>query len=146
MKLLSAAFKNNSYIPPAYTCEGKDINPPLKIEGVPKSARTLALVVDDPDALNGDWVHWTVWNIDPNTQNIDENKIPIGAVEGRTSFGHAGYGGPCPPQGVHHYQFKLYALNEYLLLSSSASKEDLFRIMEGHVIDSAELTGLYTRE
>jgi len=122
------------------------MNPPLSIEGVPREAKTLALVVDDPDAPGGNWVHWTVWNIDPNVKTIDENIIPVGAVEGRTSFGHSGYGGPCPPSGVHHYQFKLYALNEYLLLSPSANEEDLLRVMKGHIIDSAELTGLYTRE
>lgn len=145
MQISSPAFKNNEYIPQKYTCDGEDISPQLVIEDVPKEARSLVLIVDDPDASNGDWVHWTVWSIDPAIKAIAENSVPLRAIEGTTSSGKPGYGGPCPPSGVHHYQFKLYALNSSLSLGSSAKKEDLEKAMEGKIIKQAKLVGLYQR-
>ncbi|GAG65703.1 unnamed protein product, partial [marine sediment metagenome] len=106
-------------------------------------AKSLVLIVDDPDAPAKTWVHWTVWNIDPKTTEILENSIPQDAVEGVTDFGTSGYGGPCPPSGTHRYFFKLYALDTTLDLSSSATVEDIQEAMEGHILDSVELIGLY---
>ena len=146
MKFSSSAFKDNSNIPFKYSCDGDDINPPLQISDVPKGAASLALIVDDPDAPAGDWVHWLVWNIAPDTTEIVENSVPNGAVQGLTDFGKNQWGGPCPPSGRHHYQFKLYALDTNLGLDSSAKKKDLQGVMQGHILDQAILVGLYQRK
>lgn len=145
MKLTSSAFINNQSIPVKYTCDGQNVSPPLSISDIPNNTRSLALIMDDPDAPAGTWVHWTVWNIDPTIKEIPEGNIPAGAVEGKTSFGKPGYGGPCPPSGTHHYIFHLYALDSTLSLNSSSTKEDLEKSMEGHILDKAELVGLYSR-
>lgn len=161
MKLTSSAFSHNQTIPAVYTCDGQNVNPPLIIAQVPPNAKSLALIVDDPDAPMGTWTHWTVWNIDPSTKKIEENNIPSSALntalpresksfmaanEGLTSFGKRGYGGPCPPPGTHRYFFKLFALETTLSLSSEASKQELEKAIEGHVVDQAELIGLYSRK
>lgn len=146
MKIESEAFSNNQFIPKKYTCDGEDINPPLKISEVPQGTKSLVLIVDDPDAPMGTWVHWTVWNIPPDISDIPENTVPQGAIEGMTDFGRPGYGGPCPPSGVHRYFFKLYALDTTLELDSSATKRDLEKAMEGHILEKAELIGLYQRQ
>ncbi|MCX6765658.1 MAG: YbhB/YbcL family Raf kinase inhibitor-like protein, partial [Candidatus Moranbacteria bacterium] len=138
MKLSSPAFENNQYIPSDYTCDGKNISPPLIISDASPVAKSLVLIVDDPDAPRGDWVHWTIWNVKPDTREIAENSVPEGAIEGMTDFGRPGYGGPCPPRvderqrveagppsGVHRYQFKLYALDVVLDLSSTSAKQDI---------------------
>jgi len=146
MFISSPAFKHNGLIPKKYTCDGGDINPPLYISGVPASAtKSLALIVDDPDAPVGTWVHWTLWNITPQTAEIPENSAPLGAFEGTTDFGRPGYGGPCPPSGTHRYFFKLYALDILLTLPSTARKADVEKAMQGHIMDKAELIGLYKR-
>jgi hypothetical protein len=145
MKISSPTFQNNSAIPEKYTCDGENTNPPLEISEVPVKAQSLVLIVDDPDAPGGIWVHWTVWNIDPKTTKIGENSVPIKAVEGATSFGGTGYGGPCPPSGAHRYFFKLYALDATLDLSPQSDKTALGKAMEGHILDKAELIGLYSR-
>lgn len=145
MTLSSFAFKHNELIPKKYTCDGDDISPPLAISGVPAHAKSLALIVDDPDAPAKTWVHWTVWNITPQTTEISENSAPIGAFEGITDFGKPGYGGPCPPSGTHRYFFKLYALDILLTLPQTARKADLEKAMQGHILDTAELIGLYKR-
>jgi len=145
MKLTSSAFENNQPIPTKYTCDGVNISPPLLISEVPVSAQSLALIVDDPDAPAGDWVHWTVFNIDPVTTQITEGSIPSGASEGMTDFGKATWGGPCPPSGTHHYQFKLYALDTKLDLKTSAGKSDLEKAMQSHILDQTVLVGLYSR-
>jgi len=163
MTTSSSAFKHNEFIPRRYTCDGDDINPPLTISGVPANAKSVALLVDDPDAPRGTlrpgsgqaWVHWTVWNIDPKTASIPENGLPpgvnlgdviLGPQEGTTDFGRPGYGGPCPPSGTHRYLFKIYALDEALPdLDSRARKADLEAAMQGHILDRAELIGLYKR-
>lgn len=146
MKLTSTAFADNQNIPAKYTCDGANVNPPLTISDVPENAKSLVLIVDDPDVPLGTWVHWVVWNIDPNTKVIEENSVPAGAIPGTTSFGKPGYGGPCPPSGIHHYYFTLYALDTTLTLSSSTKKEDLEKIIEGHIIGQTELVGLYSRK
>jgi Raf kinase inhibitor-like YbhB/YbcL family protein len=146
MKLTSPAFLNNQFIPLKYTCDGEDINPALDISGVPAGSRSITLIMDDPDAPAGTWVHWVVWNINPKTTDIAEGSVPKGAIEGVTSFGKVGYGGPCPHQGTHHYKFKLYALDAVIDLDSSAEKEDLERAMEGHILGQTLLVGLYERK
>ena len=145
MKIKSSAFENNQNIPSKYTCDGQDINPPLEFLGVPKEAKTLALIVDDPDAPNGNWDHWIVFNIAASIKTIEEGKASKGATEIRNDFGKTSYGGPCPPSEKHRYFFKLYALDSKLELDFSARKKDLLEAMEGHILDKAELIGLYQR-
>lgn len=146
MNLTSSAFQNNGIIPSKYTCDGENINPPLKIFGIPQNTQSLVLIVDDPDSPTGTWVHWTVFNIDPKIQEISENSVPEGAVEGITDFGSIGYGGPCPHSGAHRYFFKLYALDAKLDLLAGSSKKEIEKAMEGHILDKAELIGLYSRK
>lgn len=145
MQLKSPSFENNQSIPEKFTCDGEDVNPPLEIIDVPEVAESLALVVHDPDAPSGDWVHWVVWNIDPAIEEIFESNIPEGSVEGTNDFGGTGYGGPCPPSGEHRYVFNLYALDCRLELTLDNKREDLEKAMEGHIIDKAELTCIYRR-
>ena len=144
MKIESDVFINNGRIPVEYTCNGGGAEVPLSISGVPEEAKSLALLVDDPDAPSGDFVHWVVWNIDPKVSAIEGK--PVGSVEGHTSLGKPGYVPPCPPSGVHHYYFKLYALDTVLSIAKSSGKEDLLRAMEGHILGSSKLVGLYGRE
>lgn len=146
MRLTSPAFMDNEEIPQKYTCEGEDVNPQLAIENVPKGTKCLALVVEDPDAPNGLWVHWAVWNINPNIGFIPEHAEPRESVIGKNSWGHNGYGGPCPPSGTHRYMFRLYALDAILELPGSAGKGQLDNAMEGHIIAEALLTGRYAKK
>ncbi|MBI4463904.1 MAG: YbhB/YbcL family Raf kinase inhibitor-like protein [Acidobacteria bacterium] len=145
MKLSSPAFQHNQRIPAKYTCDGQDINPPLQIAEAPEGAQSLALIMDDPDAPRGTWVHWTVWNTDPKTSEIAENSVPRGAAQGMTDFRRPGYGGPCPPSGTHRYFFKLYALDTKLNLPAKTDKKALEKAMEGHTLERVELVGLYSR-
>lgn len=143
MVIESPAFKDNEKIPVIYTCDSDDINPPLLTSNVPDKAKSLVLIVDDPDAPFKTWIHWTVWNIDPKTREIAENSVPDEAIEGVTDFGSSGYRGPCPPSGTHHYFFKIFALDTTLELDSSATAKDLINAIRNHVLDKAELVGLY---
>ena len=145
MYIQSTAFGNNGKIPGVYTCDGENISPPLTFSGVPKSAQSLVLIMDDPDAPSGVWVHWLLWNIRAETQTIEEGETPKEAVAGTTSFGVAQYGGPCPPNGEHRYFFKLYALDAELELPKETTKEGLEEAMTGHVLDKSELVGYYSR-
>ena len=145
LKLSSTAFQNNGSIPSRYTCDGRDINPPLAIENVPPGTKSLALIVDDPDAPMGTWVHWVSWNIAPGIKEIKENDTPGGSVSGLNDFKRQSYGGPCPPSGTHRYFFKLYALDTALDLPSGAKKADVEKAMKGHVISEAQIIGLYKR-
>ena len=145
LKITSPAFVTNGYIPARYTCDGTDINPPLEIAQVPADAKSLALIVDDPDAPIGMWVHWVVWNIDPATREIAEDNVPRNAAQGKNDWKRNGYGGPCPPSGVHRYFFKLYALDTKLNLGAGTTKTDLEKAMQGHILAKAELIGLYKR-
>ncbi|MBI2636218.1 YbhB/YbcL family Raf kinase inhibitor-like protein [Candidatus Peregrinibacteria bacterium] len=145
MEISSPTFTHNGSIPSQYTCDGDDRSPPLRISGVPRGAKSLALIHDDPDAPMGTWVHWLLWNINPLTEEIEENGVPPGATEGMTSWGNTGYGGPCPPSGTHRYLFKLYALDTILDLPSSADMTKLEEATEGHILAKAELIGLYSR-
>lgn len=146
MKLTSPAFMHESSIPPKFTCDADNINPLLNISQVPEKANSIVLVVDDPDAPAGTWTHWTLWNIDPKITSIAENSVPQGAVEGATSFGRTGWGGPCPHSGTHRYFFKLYALDNMLDLNPDADASRLTKEMEGHILDQATLIGTYIRQ
>lgn len=145
MKITSPVFENSRKIPSKYTCDDKNINPPLAVSGVPESAKSLVLIVDDPDAPMGTWVHWTIWNMDPALTEIAEDSVPEG-IEGVTSFDKPGYGGPCPHSGTHRYFFKLYALDTILSIRETSDKKALEEAMEGHTLASAELVGLYSRK
>ena len=145
MKITSTAFTADAALPAKYTCDGDNVNPPLQISSVPAETKSLLLIVDDPDAPHGDWVHWLLWNIDPKTSEIAENSVPDGAIQGITDFGTAAWGGPCPPSGTHRYFFKLYALDATLEISSSSKKADLEKALQVHLLDSAKLMGNYKR-
>lgn len=143
LKLSSQAFGNNAAIPAHYSCKGDNISPPLDIEGVPADTASLALIVHDPDAPNGDFTHWLVWNIDPSVKRINENSVPSGAIQGTSGFGDTKYGGPCPPSGTHHYIFELYSLDSELDLPTSSGQTELKQAMQGHILDQTILTGLF---
>jgi len=145
MKITSSAFENNGYIPKKYTCQGEDVNPPLDFADIPKEAKSLVLIVDDPDAPMGTWTHWTIWNMEPDLRKIEENSIPENSVSGMNSSGKNGYQGPCPPSGTHRYFFKIYALDGNISLKSSASKADVEKAISGHIVDYGELVGLYKK-
>ncbi len=145
MQITSSEFLDNKLIPAKYTCDGEGVNPSLSFANVPKQAVTLALVVDDPDAPKGTWVHWLVWNVVPTTESIAENSVPQGAIQGQGSSGQNVYGSPCPPSGQHRYFFKLFALDTKLTIPSYSSSIDLEKAMEGHIISQAQLIGLYQK-
>lgn len=147
MKISSLNFGKGEFIPQKFTCDGQDISPEIRIEGAPPEAKSLVLIVDDPDAPAGTWTHWIVWNIPADTKIIYEGKLPEGAKEGKTDFGRSGYGGPCPPPGKpHRYFFKIYALDSDLDLDNGASRQELEQLMAGHILDQAEFFGLYQRK
>lgn len=146
MKIISNSFENNGYLPEKYTCDGDNINPGLTIKELPEGTQSLAIVVDDLDAPSGSWVHWLVWNIDPQNFIIEENSVPDGSLEGTTDFGNIKYDGPCPPRGVHHYHFIVYALSARLNLDRGANKHMLTNAMTGKILDQEEIIGLYQRK
>lgn len=141
----SPAFRHGGAIPIRFTCDGIDASPPLVIGKVPPKTRALALIMDDPDAPSGTWVHWVVWNIPAHTREIPEYGLPLSANQGRNSWKRTGYGGPCPPSGTHRYFFRLYALDSLLQLSPSTTKADLEQDMQGHILAQGELMGTYRR-
>lgn len=143
MKLTSQAFSEGQKIPDQYTRYGTNHVPPLHFEGVPDRTRSLALIVDDPDAPGGTFNHWVLFNMDPKIQDIKEDRVPVMAMQGRNDFGDVEYGGPQPPSGEHHYVFKAYALDAMLPLGRGCRRADVEREMRGHVLDSATLTGTF---
>lgn len=143
LTLTSPAFADQETIPAQYTCDGENISPPLNIAHVPEGTKSLALIVEDPDAPSGVWVHWTVWNINPHQTEIAENTVPKEAVIGRNDFHKNSYGGPCPPSGIHRYIFTLYALDSDLDLAGGASRQELGKVMQSHIRAETSLTGLY---
>lgn len=146
MKLQSSAFAEGAMIPAKYTCAGSDVSPPLSWNDPPTGTQSLALIVDDPDAPAKVWVHWVIYNLPAETKELPEDfRGNTGAEVGTNDFRRTDYGGPCPPSGTHRYQFKLYALDTKLHLSAGASKEQLLRAMEGHVLDQAQLTGKFAK-
>ena len=144
-QITSPVFENNGFIPKKYTCDGVDINPQLLIANVPSETKSLALIVDDPDAPAGTWVHWVVWNIVPQTHEIKENSVPTGANQGLNDFRKRNYGGPCPPSGTHRYFFKLYALDITLKLDANATKAHVEKAMGEHINAETRIVGLYKR-
>lgn len=142
MKLTSPEFANNGFMPAKFTCQGDNVNPALIIEEIPDNAKTLALIVDDPDAPAGTWVHWVVYNI-PVISRIQENSIP--GEQGVNDSAARDYHGPCPPSGTHRYFFKVYALDSALKLKPGFSKNELEKAIQGHILDRAELIGLYNK-
>lgn len=138
----SPAFSNKGMIPKKYTADGANISPSLILSHIPDDTKSMVLIVEDPDAPVGVWVHWLVWNIHPSTK-INEDTIP--GIEGFNAFRQHHYGGPCPPSGIHHYFFKIFALDTHLDLPQSAAKYEVERAMKDHVIGYGELIGLYGR-
>lgn len=150
MHLSSKAFKGGYAIPKEYTCDGDDISPPLEWTSVPDDAMTLALIADDPDAPNGTWVHWVLYNLPAHILEIPANLPPKdqlenGTIQGINDFKNIGYGGPCPPGGTHRYVFKLYALDKELDLAAGATTRQLLQAMEGHILDRAQFMGTYSK-
>lgn len=139
----SPAFMENGFIPSKYTCIGENINPEISVTGIPAEAKSLALIMDDPDAPNGDFVHWVMWNI-PVQEKIAENSAP--GIQGLNGRKENKYTGPCPPGGTHHYHFKVYALDAILLnLPATTDKQGLLNAMEGHILASGDLVGLFKK-
>ncbi|PYL72348.1 MAG: YbhB/YbcL family Raf kinase inhibitor-like protein [Verrucomicrobia bacterium] len=144
MKITSSAFQEGGDIPSKFSRDGGNVNPPLRFEGAPPNAKSLVLIVDDPDAPVGLFTHWLVWNIDPKTTEIPERGTPKGAVQGTNDYPNLGYGGPQPPSGTHRYYFKIFALDQTLDLRSGAKRQELDKAMSGHVIAQGELMGRYS--
>lgn len=146
VSVTSPAFKNMGYLPPKFTRDGKGINPDLMFENIPATAKSLALIMDDPDAPYGTFDHWVLYNIPPKTKEIKEGSVPAGAIKGKNTVGTLSYVSPSPPPGkAHRYVFNLYALDSLLPLREGADKAQIEKAMAGHIISQASLTGLYKR-
>jgi len=150
IKLTSSAFTEGQPIPRQYTCSGINISPPLEWTGIPKSAKTIAIVADDPDAPGGTWVHWVIYNLPADIIGMVENlpateDLKGGGFLGKNDFEKIGYGGPCPPSGTHRYFFKIYALDTELPLKAGATKAEVEKAMAGHVVAQGQLMGTYNR-
>ncbi|MBI4161451.1 MAG: YbhB/YbcL family Raf kinase inhibitor-like protein [Acidobacteria bacterium] len=152
IQITSAAFTEGSPIPQKHTCDGADLSPPLRWGNLPTGTKSIALVCDDPDAPVGNWVHWVLYDLPPSMTELAEgvpgrDTLPIGAKQGRNDFRRIGYGGPCPPPGpAHRYFFNLYALDAQVELPPGATKKDLLKAMEGHVLAGGHLMGTYQRK
>jgi len=150
IELWSTAFGTGESIPSDFTCDGADISPPIEWSGVPAAAKSLAVIAEDPDAPGGNWVHWLIYNLSPHLDQLpagipQKADLPGGGLQGRNDFGGIGYGGPCPPRGVHRYSFKIYALDALLHLNPGATKKELLNAMQGHVLAEGQLMGTYER-
>ena len=150
IKLTSTAFKEGEPIPRQYTCVGVNVSPSLEWSDVPKSAKALVIIADDPDAPSGIWVHWVLYNLPADNIGMVENlpttdELKAGGFQAKNDFGKIGYGGPCPPSGTHRYFFKLYALDSELPLKAGATKAEVEKAMEGHVVAQGQLMGTYRR-
>ena len=145
MKITCPDFSEGGLIPSKFTSDGANVNPEIDIVGVPAKTKSLALIVDDPDAPAGNWNHWLLWNMDPATTQIAENSAPPGSIQGRSDFGPAKYLGPSPPSGTHRYFFRLLALDTKLSLAAGSGLAALDNAMTGHVLMTAELMGHYKR-
>ncbi|MFC1738478.1 YbhB/YbcL family Raf kinase inhibitor-like protein [Planctomycetota bacterium] len=151
IKITSPAFEEGGMIPSKYTCDGEDISPPLQWQNVPEGTKSIALISDDPDAPMGTWVHWVLYELPAETSELAENipadeSLPNGAKQGTSDFGRIGYGGPCPPSGTHRYFFKIYALDSDAGLEAGATKGQLLKAMEGHILATGQLIGKYKRQ
>lgn len=147
LTLTSDAFKHGELIPQKYTCDGEDMSPPLSWSGAPAKTKSFVLIMDDPDAPGGVWDHWILFNIAPSTTSLPEGGYPLpsGAEEGINGWGRHGYGGPCPPDKMHRYLFKLYALDTMLDLLNGAKKSQIEAAMKNHILAHTELLGKYDR-
>ena len=151
ISISSSAFKEGERIPARYSCEGRNTSPPLSWGEPPEKTRSFALIVDDPDAPGGVFVHWVLYNLPADVRQLGEGvpaqeRLQNEALQGKTDFGRVGYGGPCPPRGpVHHYRFTLYALDNPVDLSPGATKKQLLDAMKGHILTKGQLTGTYQR-
>jgi len=150
IKLTSSAFKEGQPIPATYTCKGVNISPPLEWSGMPKTARTIAIIADDPDAPSGTWVHWVLYNLPADIIGLVENLPPTeslkaGGLQGKNDSGRIGYDGPCPPSGTHRYFFKIYALDAELPLKAGATKAEVEKAMAGRIVAQGQLMGTYGR-
>lgn len=150
MELTSPSFKNGEFIPRKYTCDGNDVSPPLNWDKVPEGTKSFSLICDDPDCPSMTWVHWVCYNIPADVRSLPEGlpkdrQLQNGSLQGITDFRRPGYGGPCPPSGVHRYFFKIYALDTMLSLSSGATKSEVTKAMQGHILGQCELMGKYKR-
>jgi Raf kinase inhibitor-like YbhB/YbcL family protein len=151
LELITDEFEPGGAIPPDYTCSGRNISPPLGWRGLPDGAKTLALVLDDPDAASGTWAHWVIYNIPADARHLSANQpgqgqLDSGARQGRNDFGEVGYSGPCPPPGpAHRYYFRLYALDRQLDLRPGATRAQLLDALQDHILDQTELMAHYGR-
>ena len=146
ISITSSSFQAGGDIPAKFTCDGTNVSPALQIGGVPNEAKSLVLIVDDPDAPRGLFTHWIIWNIDPKTTRVAENSAPAAGVQGTNDFGKRNYGGPCPPSGTHRYFFKIFALDTKLELKPNARRAELDAAMRGHVLAQGELMGRYSHK
>jgi Raf kinase inhibitor-like YbhB/YbcL family protein len=146
LQISSPAFKDGEAIPEQYTCRGQNINPPLNVTGQPEGTKSMALILHDPDAVNGDFLHWLVWDLPAGTQAIGANSVPVGAIQGLNGTGNNNYMGPCPPDGTgtHHYKFDLYALDITLGLDAKSTRQQLTDAVKGHILAQTTLTGLFS--
>jgi len=149
--LRSPAFEEGGNIPSQFTCDGEDRSPELSWSGAPENTASYVLICDDPDAPGGDWVHWVIFDLPPQSSGLAEGvpsseRLDAGGTHGKNSWGRLGYGGPCPPSGTHRYFFKLYALDSPLDLEAGQGKEQLLQAIEGHVLAQGELMGTYGRQ
>ena len=145
LAITSPQFGDRGNIPSKYTCDGEGKNPPLAFDNIPHETKSLALIVEDPDSVGKTWIHWVLFNINPVTSFIPEKSIPSRSIQGVNDFGKSGYGGPCPSNGTHRYYFKLFALDTMLDENEDVTREEIGKAMEGHILEQAELVGLYTR-
>ena len=150
INLTSSAFNDDDFIPKKYTCDGANVSPLLEWSGIPAGVKSFALICDDPDAPMGTWVHWVIFNIPASVNKLTENVsssqvLGDGTVQGKNDFRKIGYGGPCPPGGTHRYFFRIYALDEMLILGPGATKGELLTTMEGHILSEGKLMGKYKR-
>lgn len=146
LEIYSPDFDDDDTLPEEFTCDGDNSNPTLIIVDPPEDTETFTLIVEDLDSVKGDFTHWLVWNIPATTTHIITDELPDTAVEGYNDFGSIGYGGPCPKQGEHRYQFRLYAMDTEFDLDEDTTKAKLEKEMAGHIIDEATITGLYSRD
>ena len=146
ISITSPSFQAGGDIPTKFTCNGTNVSPELQISSVPNEAKSVVLIVDDPDAPRGLFTHWIVWNIDPKTTRVAENSAPAAGVQGTNDFGKRNYGGPCPPSGMHRYFFKIFALDTKLELKPGARRAELDAAMRGHVLAQGELMARYSHK
>ena len=144
-KLISSAFEEGKPIPAKYTCDSSNISPPLSWSGLPEKTKSFAIIMDDPDAPMGTWVHWVIYNIPSTITSLEEKKsaTEYKAIEGLNSWDEKGYNGPCPPGGTHHYNFKLFALDIILAPKEGMTSNELLEAMKGHILGETTLTGLF---